>query len=84
MSRPFGTLPATAKGDATPFEVSIPKEKLSDLETLIRLSKLAPPTYENSQSDRRYGVTRDWLVTMREQWLGSYKWYWISMPRNTI
>lgn len=75
MSRPFGTLPPTAKGNPTPFEVSIPEEQLDDLKTFIKLSKLAPPTYENLQSDRRYGVTRDWMVTMRERWLESYKWY---------
>lgn len=74
MSRPFSTLPATAKAAPTPFEISIPKEQLNDLETLIKLSKIAPPTYENSQTDSRYGVTTSWLVTMRDQWLRSYKW----------
>jgi microsomal epoxide hydrolase len=44
------------------------------METLIRLSKLAPQTYENSQPDMRYGVTTDWLVTMKDQWLKSYNW----------
>ncbi|KAJ5161109.1 Isopenicillin N synthase [Penicillium capsulatum] len=74
MSPPFSTLPATATGSPTPFEVSIPKTQLDELETLIKLSKIAPPTYENTQADRRYGVTRDWLTAMREQWLTSYKW----------
>lgn len=44
------------------------------METLIRLSKLAPQTYENSQSDMRYGVTTDWLIDMKAQWLQSYNW----------
>ncbi|KAJ5614431.1 hypothetical protein N7528_008085 [Penicillium herquei] len=74
MSLPFSTLPPTAKIIPTPFTVSIPKQQLDDLETLIRLSKLAPHTYENSQLDSKYGVTTDWLVTMRDLWLRSYKW----------
>jgi microsomal epoxide hydrolase len=44
------------------------------METLIRLSKLAPDTYENSQSDMRYGVTTGWMLSMRDQWLKSYNW----------
>jgi microsomal epoxide hydrolase len=74
MSQPFSTLPATARIPPKPFTVAIPKEKLADMETLIRLSKLAPDTYENSQSDMRYGVTTSWLVSMRDQWLKSYNW----------
>lgn len=75
MAQQFGTLPSAAKIDPTPFKVSIPKQKLDDLETLIRLSKLAPHTYENSQIDSRYGVTTDWLNAMKDQWLRSYKWF---------
>ncbi|CEJ57229.1 hypothetical protein PMG11_05930 [Penicillium brasilianum] len=74
MSQPFSILPVTAKIIPKPFTVAIPKEKLTDMETLIRLSKLAPQTYENSQSDMRYGVTTDWLIDMKEQWLQSYNW----------
>ncbi|CAI7629037.1 unnamed protein product [Penicillium viridicatum] len=74
MSLPFGTPPATATASLTPFKATIPKGKLVELETLIKLAKLAPTTYENSQTDRRYGVTTDWLVTMRDQWLRSYHW----------
>lgn len=75
MSRLFSTLPSTARVEPTPFKVAIHKNRLTEMETLIKLAKLAPHTYENSQTDCRYGVTRDWLVTMREQWLRSYKWY---------
>ncbi|KAJ5711694.1 hypothetical protein N7488_005850 [Penicillium malachiteum] len=74
MSLPFSTLPSTARIIPAPFTVSVPKQQLDDLETLIRLSKLAPHTYENSQLDSKYGVTTDWLVTMRDLWLRSYKW----------
>lgn len=74
MSLPFSTPPSTATASLTPFKATIPKAKLAELETLIKLAKLAPTTYENSRTDRRYGVTTDWLVTMRDQWLRSYHW----------
>lgn len=74
MSWPFGTLPSSAKVSPTPFTVSISKTQLEELRTLIELSKLAPHTYENSQIDAKYGVTTDWLVAMKDQWLRSYKW----------
>lgn len=75
MALPYSTLPATAKVTPTPFSISIPNNDLNDLETLIKLSKLAPHTYESTQIDARYGVTTDWLVTMKDHWLQSYKWH---------
>lgn len=75
MSLPFSTLPVSARISPTPFKAAIPNDKLSELETLLKLSKLAPDTYENSQTDRRYGATSVWLKTMREQWLNSFSWY---------
>ncbi|KAJ5768455.1 hypothetical protein N7533_001038 [Penicillium manginii] len=74
MSLLFNTLPATARVSPSPFKVAVDKSRLTELETLIRLSKLAPPTFENSQVDSPYGVTTHWLVAMRDQWLRSYKW----------
>ena len=75
MSLPFSKIPATAKVTPSPFRVSIPKESLNELETLIKVSKIAPTTYENSLPQKQYGVTKDWLIAMREQWLRTYKWY---------
>lgn len=75
MAIPYSTLPATAKIAPTPYKISVPKNELDELETLIKLSKLAPHTYENSLVDARYGVTTSWLVTMKDLWLRSYKWY---------
>jgi microsomal epoxide hydrolase len=74
MSLPFSTLPSTAKTSITPFKLAVPKAKLVELETLLKVAKFAPHTYENSQTDRRYGVSTDWLVTMRDLWLWSYSW----------
>lgn len=74
MSLPFSTPPSTAKTSITPFKVAVPQAKIVELETLLKIAKFAPHTYENSQTDRRYGVGTDWLVTMRDLWLRSYSW----------
>lgn len=74
MSSPFSRIPSTAKTIPTPFKVSFPDDKLADLKTLVRLSRTAPRTYENSQSDRRYGITSDWLNDLKEQWVADFDW----------
>jgi microsomal epoxide hydrolase len=75
MAAPFMKLPSTATITPSPFHVAIPDEQLSDLKTLLRLSRTAPQTYENLQEDRRYGVTHKWLSTMKEEWLNKFDWY---------
>ncbi|EKV19229.1 Epoxide hydrolase [Penicillium digitatum PHI26] len=80
MSLLFSTPPSAATASLTPFKAVIPKAQLVELETLIKVAKLAPSTYENSQRDRRYGVTTDWLVTMRDQWLRSYHCFLEFLP----
>lgn len=72
--QPFSTLPATAKVSPRPFKVAIPEEKLNETKQLIKLAKFAPQTYENTQSDMRYGVTASWLDSMLRQWTTSYDW----------
>lgn len=74
MSSPFSRIPPTAKTIPTPFKVSFSDDQLADLKTLVRLSRTAPCTYENSQSDRRYGITSDWLNDLKEQWVTEFDW----------
>ena len=75
MSLPFSKLPPTATISPTPFSISVSDDKLVDLQTLVRLSKIAPPTYENSQTDRRFGITLKWLTDIRDKWLNQFDWY---------
>lgn len=75
MSVPYSKLPPTASISPDPFTVSIPQQQLQELETLIGLSKIAPQTYENVQPDGRFGVTFDWLTTMKQKWLTDFDWY---------
>lgn len=69
MALPFNKVPSGAKISPTPFQVRISDEQIQELQTLVKLSKIAPPTYEGlQQQDRKYGITTDWLVTAKEAW----------------
>lgn len=74
MSSSFSGLPFTAKTTPTLLKVSFSDNELDDLKTLVRLSRTAPRTYENSQQDHRYGITSDWLNSLKEQWTKDFDW----------
>lgn len=59
---------------AKPFTLNIPDQDIQDWHQLLKLSKLAPETWEGSQEDGRYGVTRKWLSETRDYWLNTYSW----------
>lgn len=75
MTAPFTRLPSAASITPSPFHIAIPDEQLSDFKTLVKLSKIAPQTYENLQTDGRYGVTHEWMSTMKAEWLNKFDWY---------
>ncbi|KAL9473502.1 hypothetical protein ACSS6W_007882 [Trichoderma asperelloides] len=79
MSSTFATLPANRKSNPTPFTVAIPEEQLSDFRKLLELSKIGPKTYENELTDGRFGISRDWLVQAKEEWL---KWDWRTCEKH--
>lgn len=67
----FDTLPAGASNAIKPWKVNIPQESLDELKYLLKRSRLAPPTYENSLpegQDRRLGVRHDWLSAAKKHW----------------
>jgi microsomal epoxide hydrolase len=74
MSAAFTNLPRSATIQPTPFKVSIPQATLDELKTLVKLSKVAPPTYEGSQEDRKYGVTNKWVREAKETWEKDFDW----------
>ncbi|PLB52744.1 putative epoxide hydrolase [Aspergillus steynii IBT 23096] len=84
MFAPYGKLPPAASISPAPFTVSIPQQQLEELSTLVRLSKTAPPTYENSQPDGRFGVTSEWLTTMRQKWLLDFDWRALEARTNSF
>ncbi|RFU24590.1 hypothetical protein B7463_g11749, partial [Scytalidium lignicola] len=73
MEPSFATIPRARKSTPTPFTVSVPKQQLSEFQTLLHLSKIEPKTFENGSTDRQFGITRDWLVQAKAEW---EKWDW--------
>lgn len=59
---------------AKPFTLNISDQDIDEWRQLLKLSKLAPETWEGSQEDRRYGVTRKWLAEAKDYWLNTYSW----------
>lgn len=71
----YDTLPAGANVPVDKFTLSIPDQELQDFKNLLRLSKLAPQTYENMHSfDGEHGVSYYWMKKAKEYWLNEYDW----------
>jgi microsomal epoxide hydrolase len=71
----YDTIPAGATGTTEKFNLHISEEKLSEFKQLVKLSPIGPATYENAFEDRRYGVTRSWLVNAKKTWEKDFDWY---------
>lgn len=74
MSKPYSKVPRRASNIPNTFKVSIPETQLSDFKTLLKLSKIAPATYESLQEDRRYGLTTNWITEAKDYWLNEFDW----------
>ena len=64
----------TSTAHLTPFQVAVPEKALYNLKVLLDLSPLPPVTYEGSLKDRKYGVTRKWLMQTQEYWRNQFDW----------
>jgi microsomal epoxide hydrolase len=73
MTSSFAKPPSSARSAPIPFKVSIPEDQLKEFHQLLQLSKIGHQTFENEQSDRRFGITREWLLNAKAEWL---KWDW--------
>lgn len=74
----YTTLPSEATLKPTLFKAHVLDEDLSAFAQLLKLSKLAPETYENRTADvkdfRHWGISRAWLAQAKEHWQTSYSW----------
>ena len=70
----FDVVPQAASLRVNKFEAAVPENELNDFKQLLRLSKLAPETYENLQEDRRFGVTRKWMSDAKQHWEYVFDW----------
>ncbi|KAH8885315.1 epoxide hydrolase 1 [Thozetella sp. PMI_491] len=73
----FGVLPAEAdKAAVQPFQVHVPEEELEHMKALLKLSRVASPSYENSLPDgsRNLGLRREWILQAKETWENNFDW----------
>ncbi|PWY75919.1 epoxide hydrolase [Aspergillus eucalypticola CBS 122712] len=68
MTLAYSKVPSGTTVIPSPFQVHVSDEQIEELQLLVKLSKLAPPTYEGLQQDRKYGITNEWLANAKEAW----------------
>ena len=73
MAKPFGALPKNAQS-VERFTISVSDDELDAFKDLLKLSKVAAPSYESSCEDRKYGVTASWMANAKEHWLNRFDW----------
>ena len=74
----YDSVPSGASIQVDNFTLSIPDQQFQDFRDLLRLSKLAPRTYENLHADTKegkFGVSHEWMTKAKEYWLNEYDWY---------
>jgi microsomal epoxide hydrolase len=74
MADSFAQIPSGALIQPKLFKVSIDDEKVDELKLLIKLSKIAPPTYESTQKEKNFGITHQWLTDAKAAWM-KFDWY---------
>lgn len=77
----YGLLPSTANKKAIKsYTLAIPKAELTRMNTLVELSNISTPNYENTGADKsqEFGITREWLMAAKERWQNNFIWYVIS------
>lgn len=74
MSQPFSKIPPKASNSPSPFTVAVPETELLEFRTLLKLSKIAAPTYESLQDDSKLGITHTWISEAKEYWLNKFDW----------
>ena len=56
----------------------MPDEELQNLQQLVKAARIGPKTWENQVTDLKdltsFGIKRDWLAKLKEQWGGNYDW----------
>ena len=71
----YDGIPVNASLSPEKFAVNISDQELSQFKELLRLSRLAPKTYESLQTDGRFGVSHDWMCEAKNYWETTFDWY---------
>ena len=88
-TKSFSSTPAGAQQQPTPFDLHVEEQKLQEFETLLKLSPVAKDTYENKQdegSHGKFGVSRQWIVDTKKEWVEKFDWYVYSRndPKDVV
>jgi microsomal epoxide hydrolase len=70
----YSKIPSGATLDIQPFKAHVSEEKLQHFKDLLKLSPIGPAVFENTNCERRYGTTREWLSNAKDHWLNTYDW----------
>ncbi|KAJ9602606.1 hypothetical protein H2200_012799 [Cladophialophora chaetospira] len=75
----YNQIPEGASLKIEPFKLNIDQSKVDHFYQLLKLSPLAPLTFENNQATppagiSHYGVTMDWMKKTKEHWESKYDW----------
>lgn len=71
----YSQVPKNATLKVEPYKLQVSDEDLKLYQQLIKLSRLAPPTYESSRdSIEDYGVTTNWMTEAKKYWETQYDW----------
>ena len=65
----FSSLPTDTQGAVGPFTIKTPQVVLDELKSLVKLSKIASATFENSQKDGKWGLDREWMLNIKDKWV---------------
>lgn len=59
--------------EVKPFTVDFPQAEVSRMLSLVNSTRIpSAPTFTGG--NETYGITRDWLASMRDEWAGKYDW----------
>jgi hypothetical protein len=65
----YSTISKQASLQVKPYNMRVSDDELNHFQQLLKLSRLAPLTYENNQADpNKFGVTHEWMSSTKEYW----------------
>jgi pimeloyl-ACP methyl ester carboxylesterase len=71
---PWGQLPPSVTLPVQPTQLSIPRKVVKRFEKDISQQRDFQITWENSQTDRRFGVDHEWMTTALQHWRDQFSW----------
>jgi microsomal epoxide hydrolase len=72
----YDTVPQRATLRPEKFTLKVPQEEVDHFYQLLKLSPLAPKTYENTRPDTNlFGVSHEWMSSAKKHWETAYEWY---------